>query len=226
MPLHRRPTNIFKLSRLVRPTITSKRLFAQKVAPSVLTIEAETLKATANKNLTIYTYSNDRFFKILTLFGLVQTLFWANIAYFFYTVPMKQVANTDFGSTEKGPQTWWSTFSEWQYRHRSRIAGACMGLGFLVLMVTLVYPLRSVTNLTLLKGGSNLSVTTYGHFGRQRQFVVPLGTVSCLKSRNVPGTVQVPMKIRGRYFYYLLDAREGQFVEPVIFDHVVGLNRF
>jgi hypothetical protein len=174
------------------------------------------------RDVTIFTYTNDRFFKILTAFGVVQFLFWVNIGVFFYSVPMAEVVKD--GDAQNDPGSWWSMFSSWQSRYRNRIAIGCFGLGFLVMMFTLIYPVRTVTNLTLLKGGNQLRIMTYGHFGQSHQFTVPLDSVSCSKSRQA-SDVQISMKIRGRLFYYLLDTREGKFVEPLLFDQVVGLNR-
>lgn len=67
-------------------------------------------------------------------------------------------------------------------------------------------------------------VTTYSHFGRTKDFTVPLNDISCKQSRLAEG-VQVSLKIRSRWFYYLLDKRAGKFVEPQLFDYVIGLNR-
>jgi len=95
---------------------------------------------------------------------------------------------------------------------------------FVALFFTMNYPLRSVSRLTLLKGGKDLQVTTYWHFGRMRQFVVPLDHVSCRRSR-VSFPTHAAMKIRGYWFYFLLDTRDGRFHEPELFDYVIGLNR-
>ena len=96
--------------------------------------------------------------------------------------------------------------------------------GGLVLFFTLTYPLRSVSALTLLKGGNKLGVTTYSYFGLTRYFTVPLEDASCKRSR-LSSPSYAAMKIRGHWMYYLLDKRDGKFHQPELFDYVIGLNR-
>ena len=81
-----------------------------------------------------------------------------------------------------------------------------------------------MAQLRLLKGGRDVGVTTYWHFGRLRYFTVPLDDVSCRKSRTASPSY-VSMKIRGHWMYFMLDVRDGRFHEPELFDYVIGLNR-
>jgi len=100
----------------------------------------------------------------------------------------------------------------------------CLHAGCMVFFFSVFYPLRSVSCLTLLKGGNELGVTTYSYLGRTRCFTVPLDDVSCKRARTASPT-HVAMKIRQHWMYYLLDARDGQFHQPELFDYVIGLNR-
>jgi len=100
----------------------------------------------------------------------------------------------------------------------------CLCIGCLVLFFAASYPLRSVSALTLLKGGKELGVTTYSYFGRTRYFSVPLEDVSCTRSR-LSSPNHAAMKIRGHWMYFLLDNRDGKFHQPQLFDYVIGLNR-
>jgi len=93
-----------------------------------------------------------------------------------------------------------------------------------MLFFALLYPQRTVSRLTLMKGGNNLTVTTYSHFGRTKDFTVPLNDVSCTRSR-LSSPTHAAMKIRGRWLYFLMDTRDGRFHEPELFDYVIGLNR-
>ena len=99
-----------------------------------------------------------------------------------------------------------------------------MFAGCVALFFTLIYPLRAVARLTLLKGGRDVAVTTYWHFGLRRQFTVPVDHISCAKSRTASPT-HVAMKIRGYWMHFLLDTRSGRFHEPELFDYVIGLKR-
>jgi len=100
----------------------------------------------------------------------------------------------------------------------------CVYAGCLTLFFAISYPLRSVSQLTLLKGGTEVGITTYRPFGLTRYFTVPLDDVSCKRSR-VASPTHAAMKIHGHSMYYLLDTRDGRFHEPELFDYVIGLNR-
>lgn len=83
--------------------------------------------------------------------------------------------------------------------------------------------LRSVRYLILQKGGKTISVVTYGPFGKNHILNVPLTCVSAVQSRQT-GASSLPIKIRDKRFYYLLDNR-GEFTNPQLFDHVINLKR-
>lgn len=87
-----------------------------------------------------------------------------------------------------------------------------------------VLPLRSVSRLTLLRGGSALTLDTPGPLGwGRRRLSVPLRDVSGRAHRNEV-SVTVPIKVRGRPFFFLLDKR-GQFRHPRLFDLTAGAFR-
>lgn len=94
----------------------------------------------------------------------------------------------------------------------------------MVLFFTVLYPKRSVRSLTLLKGGKNVKLATYTYFGKTTQFTVPLEEVSGMQSRNSKGAT-LALKVKGHWWYYMLDKRKGVFHQPDLFDHVVGLQR-
>ena len=89
---------------------------------------------------------------------------------------------------------------------------------------TWMYPQRSIRKLTLLTGGNNLRVTTYTHLGKTREFDVPLSTVTSNQTRTVDQPT-MSFKIKGHWFYYIVDKKNGVFHEPVLFDSVVNLKR-
>jgi hypothetical protein len=158
----------------------------------------------------------------MTVFGIVQFLFWANLAYFCH-YSLGGLQNVVVPDDRKGG--WWGTVIELQSRYRDRIAVACIAMGYVVLAFTAIYPLRTITKLVLLKGGQVVRLSTYNHFGRVKDYLVPLKDISCKQSRMSKGA-QVSMKIRGRWFYYMMDKREGVFHDAKLFDFVIGLNRF
>ena len=95
--------------------------------------------------------------------------------------------------------------------------------GTLVLGAGLLYSLRSVRSVMLLAGGQQVTLTTYAPFGLGTRFTVPLNQVSCMAHRGeVPA--MLPLKIKGRRFYFLLD-KTGHFPNTQLFDNTVGAYR-
>ncbi len=96
--------------------------------------------------------------------------------------------------------------------------------GYLALFVTWVYPQRTIQTLALLKGGQNVRVVTYTHFGRTRELNVPLEHISGGIPRDTKGP-WASIKIKGRWWFFLLDKKGGRFREPALFDLGVALKR-
>ncbi|XP_042749066.1 transmembrane protein 223, partial [Lagopus leucura] len=86
-------------------------------------------------------------------------------------------------------------------------------------------PLRSVRRLTLHRGGSTVTISTHGPMGlgRGRSFTVPLRHLSC-RSHRSDVRASIPLKVKGRVAFFLLDAR-GQLDNPRLFDITVGAYR-
>ncbi|XP_009885197.1 PREDICTED: nuclear RNA export factor 1-like, partial [Charadrius vociferus] len=88
-----------------------------------------------------------------------------------------------------------------------------------------LFPLRAVRRVTLLRGGAEVSISTHAPFGLGSgpTFTVPLRHVSCRAHRSeVPAAL--PLKVKGRPFFFLLDKR-GQLCNPRLFDLTVGAYR-
>lgn len=85
------------------------------------------------------------------------------------------------------------------------------------------YTLRSVRFLVLRKGGQDLTIVTYGPFGKNRMMNVPLKCISAQDARQT-AKVLLPLKLKGHRLYYILDMR-GNFLNTQLFDHTAGLRR-
>lgn len=83
--------------------------------------------------------------------------------------------------------------------------------------------MRSVRYLILRKGGDNVSFVTYTPFGQNRIMDVPLKCVSAQEARQ-SAKVQLPIKVKNRSLYYILDMR-GEFLNTKMYDYSVGLKR-
>lgn len=86
-----------------------------------------------------------------------------------------------------------------------------------------MYTLRSVRFLVLRKGSAQVSLVTYGPFGYNRIMNVPLKCLSAQDSRQT-AKVLLPLKVKGKRFYYILDMR-GTFLNNELYDRTVGLKR-
>ena len=91
-------------------------------------------------------------------------------------------------------------------------------------LLTCLYPLRAIHKLILLRGGNSVQLTTYAPFGLTRQLIVPVNNISCLHARESK-YVNLVMKIKPYWFYFLMDKRDGKFHRTDLFDFVVGLQR-
>ncbi|XP_070250378.1 transmembrane protein 223-like [Myotis yumanensis] len=106
----------------------------------------------------------------------------------------------------------------WRYG----LAVGCGAIGTLVLAAGLLFSLRS-GSVILQAGGKQVTLTTHARFGLGAQFTVPLNQVSCVAHRGeVPA--MVPLKVKGRRFYFLLD-KAGYFPNTKLFDNTVGAYR-
>lgn len=102
------------------------------------------------------------------------------------------------------------------------LASFAVGVGLVFTTSGFIYSLRSVNRLVL--QGNNLRVVTHTPLGGTRSVTVPISDVSCTGSR-IGAKPQVPLKLKGYRFFFLLD-KEGEFMQPTLFDKTVGIKRF
>lgn len=95
--------------------------------------------------------------------------------------------------------------------------------GWVLIGVCWGYTLRSVRYLVLRKGGGKVSFVTYGPLGTNRIMDVPLSHVSAVRTRATGGST-IPMKVKKRKFYYLLDS-QGEFRQKDLFDYFINVKR-
>lgn len=173
-------------------------------------------------DIVVFLYQNDKYYKMLTVFGIIQFFFWLNIASFAYSA-LDRIDSKDMAAAYP-TNTVLGKVASFQTEHKTGIAGTCLVVAYLVMFFTWIYPQRTITQLKLLKGGRNLDVSTYTHFARTRTLTVPVDHFSCMQGRVAKGN-QVHAKIKNRWFYFQMDKRDGQFVNHNLFDYVVGLKR-
>jgi len=93
---------------------TTFRLFSREMPR--LPLDAEHLSALITKDITVFTYTNNRFFLLLTIFGGMQFIFWTNLAVF---------VNADPTVGNSGE----SRIVRFYIENRQKIAASCICLG-------------------------------------------------------------------------------------------------
>lgn len=166
------------------------------------------------RDVLLFQHERGRFFAILGLFCAGQGIFWTSLAVAALSRPLTRVPAEapNRGSLDLRSALW-----------RYGLAVGCGTMGVLVLAAGLLYSLRSVRSVVLLAGGQQVTLTTYAPFGLGTSFTVPLTQVSCMAHRGeVPA--MLPLKVKGRRFYFLLD-KAGHFPNTQLFDNTVGAYR-
>ncbi|XP_014671948.1 PREDICTED: transmembrane protein 223-like [Priapulus caudatus] len=184
----------------------------------------------------LYSYTNDRFFRLLTIFGASQFLFWMYMSNFAYS-SLRDISSSKEGNESNDADTnqkvvetdgntvaWWKNINLGENKIRTGLTMLCTALGYTILFGSLFYPLRTIHTLHLLKGGQAVRITTYGALARKRPFIKDLAEISCYVARQ-SATAAVPLKVKGRTFFYLMDVKKGAFHNTKLFDSTVGLKR-
>jgi len=176
------------------------------------------INAGQEKDKLLYFYENPRHFYMLNGFAFVQFIFWTHMAEFTFTTGEKIKMETN----EYTP--WWKKINFQDKNTKMIVSTVCFLIGWGVLSMAWIYTLRSVRMLVLRKDNTTVSIVTYGPFGRNRVLDVPMENMSTQVSRTHAKT-QLPIKVKGKWFHFILDMREGKFQNPDLFDHTAGMNR-
>ncbi|OPJ66271.1 hypothetical protein AV530_006651 [Patagioenas fasciata monilis] len=176
---------------------------------------AAALDAAVPRDVVLFRHDRDRFFRLAGLFCAGQGLFWTYLAHFAFTA-LRPAAGP-------GPA---DPLRPRDHKWRLGFSASCLTLGSVIVAAGCVFPLRSVRRVTLLRGGAAVTISTHGPLGlgRGATFTVPLRHVSCHAHRS-EAAAAVPIKVRGRPFFFLLDKRGGQLCHPRLFDITVGAYR-
>ncbi|KAM8985821.1 transmembrane protein 223 [Ara ararauna] len=168
------------------------------------------------RDVVLFRHDRDRFFRLLGLFCAGQALFWGYLAHFAFT------ALRPAPGPAPGPE---DPFRPRDNKWRFGFTASCITLGSVIVAAGCLFPLRAVRRVTLLRGGAEVSISTHGPLGLGQgpTITVPLRHVCCRSHRSeVPAAI--PLKVKGRPFFFLLD-KEGQVCNPRLFDVTVGAYR-
>ncbi|NXI43064.1 TM223 protein, partial [Galbula dea] len=169
------------------------------------------------RDVILFRHDRDRFFRLVGFFCAGQGLFWAYLAHFAFTA----LRPAPRPSPEEPDDPLRPRDNKW----RLGFTASCLTLGSLIVAAGCLLPLRAVRRVTLLRGGSQVTISTHGPLGLGRglSLTVPLRHVSCRAHRSeVPAAI--PLKVKGQPFFFLLD-KEGQLYHPRLFDVTVGAYR-
>ncbi|XP_020603614.1 transmembrane protein 223-like isoform X3 [Orbicella faveolata] len=180
-------------------------------------------KEPAWKDVTLYYYNRQKFFRLVGLACASQFIFWGWMAYILISLKQErsQKKILDVSSSSSNPGVSWK-IARFVMDSPVMLASFAVGVGLVFTTSGFIYSLRSVNRLVL--QGNNLRVVTHTPLGGTRSVTVPISDVSCTGSR-IGAKPQVPLKLKGHRFFFLLD-KEGEFVQPTLFDKTVGIKRF
>ncbi|NWS79213.1 TM223 protein, partial [Crotophaga sulcirostris] len=166
------------------------------------------------RDVVLFRYDRSRFFRLAGAFCVGQGVFWAYLAHCAFTMLRP--------APGPGPE---DPFRPRDNKWRFGFTGACLSLGSLIVAGGCLLPLRAVRRVTLLRGGGAVAIGTHGPLGvgAGPTLTVALRDLSCPAHRAQVATA-LPLRVRGRPFYFLLDKR-GDFPDPRLFDLTVGAFR-
>jgi hypothetical protein len=187
-----------------------------------------------NKDVLIYQNENSTFFRKLFIMNAMQFCFWIYIANFAFVLYVKKPKKL---SKEQMTQRLQENHKNDNYFERTKIifrenwTQVLLGIvfvtvGHISMALLSLYTIRSIRYIILRSGGQKVRITCFSLIGatnRYRHHDIPLDKLSAIQDRNSPGSY-IPIKIKGKWLYYLVDKR-GHFFHPTLFDETVGVFR-
>lgn len=191
-----------------------------------------------SRDVIVFDYPRQRFFTIVSYCGVAQLLFWLQHSYYFnrpIAAPLPErikdntIVRIITGHSErpKSLAALFLTVGESAgppaheilttvHHHRKKT-----NTGVAVCATAVFYSARSVRCLTLLRGGKEMRITTFGFLGRPRSFTTTIDRLNCT-SRS---TSYVPLRVRGRRHFFIVDTKHGTLTNKLLFDHTAGMSR-
>ncbi|XP_055924156.1 transmembrane protein 223-like [Argiope bruennichi] len=203
-------TLFYKSSGYLEPKASSK-FFSSGYFP---TEKVTSLK----KDTVLYSLEKTKLIRNLTIYGIAQFGICTVLGFNIF-ISLKDTQPSRNINTQSSKEAW-RDVNLGAVKHRIISSLACFSLGFLTAFICYSLPSRIVKTITLCKGGNVASFVTYGPFGKTRRIKVPLQQMSCMMTREQAKSY-IPIKIKNRWFYYLIDCK-GEFHQPALFDVTVG----
>uniref|UniRef100_A0A8C6XFE3 Transmembrane protein 223 n=1 Tax=Naja naja TaxID=35670 RepID=A0A8C6XFE3_NAJNA len=184
-----------------------------------------------NRDVELFHHERPRFFRNLGLFCVSQFALWLYLADMAFTTLRETPAVPEKAGSEETPERpparpWLGNLfnltsgsAKWRYT----FSATCLAVGTLIFVAGFFFARRSVSRVLLLRGSQEVTFTTYYLFGYTSSFTVPLRHISCMSHRSEVAAI-IPVKIKGKPFYFLLD-KEGSITSNQLFDITVGAYR-
>ncbi|KAM9251654.1 transmembrane protein 223 [Cariama cristata] len=189
---------------------------AARVRAAAAAAAALEAAAAPPRDVVLFRHERGRFFRLAGFFCAGQGVFWAYLAHFAFTALRPTPGPAPGPDDPLRPRD-----NKWRFG----FTASCLTLGSLIVAAGCLFPLRAVRRVTLLRGGTEVAISTHGPLGLGQgpTFTVPLRHISCRAHRSeVPAAI--PLKVKGRSFFFLLDKR-GELSHPRLFDITVGAYR-
>ncbi|KAF7238616.1 hypothetical protein EYD10_14755 [Varanus komodoensis] len=180
------------------------------------------------RDVVLFQHDRRRFFRLLGLFCACQFSFWAYLAHFaFHSLrdTGAQRPEPEPEQAERPPPSplGGASLNLGSSKWRFGFTACCLTVGSLILVAGFVFSRRSIGRVLLHRGAQEVTLTTYYPFGFTSSFTVPLRQISCMSHRSMVPAM-IPLKVKGRRFYFLLD-KQGQITNTKLFDITVGAYR-
>lgn len=188
-----------------------------------------------SRDVVLFQHDRTSFARLLATFCAAQTVFWTYLAHFAYTglrddsgtlkEPRKVTTTTNSPPRTGLAWLWGFEVNLGSTALRYGFTAGCLAVGAGILGGGVLFCRRSVSRVTLHKGGKMVTVATLSPLGnhRGRRITVPLARVACHAHRNESPSF-VPLKIKDHRFYFLLN-NEGTINNVKLFDVTVGAYR-
>ncbi|XP_054155798.1 transmembrane protein 223-like [Oppia nitens] len=211
--------------------------------PDAATAAADGQQQQQLKATLLYSNERSRHYRLLFCLNILQYAFWLYLANQGLVLIVKQPKTKSADDFQQelmttgtaGPDSDLNErlFGKWRllWRENSTQLSVSMGLfavSQLFAAVLVLYAMRSVRYVILAPGGQYVRFTTFSVTGAQnryRHYDVPVGDISTQQTRDVVANNIIPVKLKGRFAYFLIDTKKGRFHRPQLFDQIVGVFR-
>ncbi|KAG5316269.1 TM223 protein, partial [Acromyrmex insinuator] len=195
-----RQTSFLKSNKLIQNLLIQRRQMSQ--------LDVNT---NVRNNVILYKFEGRTYFRNLKIFGAVQLFCCSVLAFYSYTPSFWDIFRADVNLKEH--------FLNYMFRFCIFLFAIMTGpLTCLYIYATCA---RSIKYVILNKGGETLSIITYHMQKKKSKLNLPVGMVKCTADRRNGRGTYLPLKIKNRSFYYLVN-RSGTFVNSKLFDHATG----